>query len=147
MHVCRWMVCTSLAGLSMAIERAVLEVRLRTSRHQEMAASDAVSTPIRRTAGRSTGAAATGGSSPVGTSAAGAARTSARRTTAIPQAARSADAICPAGTDAAALELLCGFVKVLSMEEHEADKDATGEALGLLMEAVLDTIDVIEGHA
>jgi hypothetical protein len=147
MHVWQRMVCTSLAGLSMVCTRAAAVARSRTSKRPETAASGAASTRTRRTGGRSTGAAGTGGSSPAGSSAAGAARTSARRTTAIPQAARSADAICPAGTDAAALELLCGFVKVLAMEEHGADVDSTREALGMLLEAVLDTIDVLEGTA
>lgn len=67
--------------------------------------------------------------------------------TAIPQDARSADALCEPGTDQAALELLCGFSLVLALEERAAHVDSTGEALGLLQEAVLDTIDVIEGAA
>jgi hypothetical protein len=118
----------------------------RTSKRPETAASAAGSTRTRQTGARCTGAPATAGSSREVSSAPDAARTCAHPMTGIPQAARSADAIfAPAGTDAAAQELLCGFVRVLAQEEHGAHVDSTRDSLGALMEAVLDTIDEIAG--
>lgn len=134
------------AGRSMASTLAAAAVRLRTSKPLETG-SDAGSTRTRRTDASSTGEAVTRGSSTAHGAATDAARTYGRRTTTTPQAVRSADAICPAGTDGAALDLLYGFGRVLVEEAKGAHVDSTREALCCLEEAVSDTIDVIEGVA
>jgi hypothetical protein len=128
------------------IAHVVAAVRLLTSRHRATAANGAGSTRTRQTGERCTGAAGTAGSSLADRSAMDAALSCARRMTATPQAARSADAMfAPAGTDAAALELLVGFSQVLAREEHGAHVDKTRDSLGVLLGAVLDTIDEIAG--
>jgi hypothetical protein len=144
----RWrrIICTSSAVLWMGITRAVAVAHSHTSKRPETEASGAGSTRTRQTGGRCTGAAGTCGSLHEELSAMAAALSSARRMTATPQAARSADAIfAPAGTDAAALELLIGFSRVLAIEEHGSHVDATRDSLGALQEAVLGTIEEIAG--
>jgi hypothetical protein len=131
--------------LSTVITRGAAVARLRTSKRPATAASAAGSSRARQTGEPCTGAPGTAGSSRKRPSAPPAGPYSRRRTTAIPQAARSAEAICEPGTDAAAQELLCGFVRVLAQEEHGAHVDSTRDSLGALMEAVLDTIDEIAG--
>lgn len=134
------------AGLSTVCTLAAQAARLRTSKPPETG-SDAGSTRTRRTGAPSTGGTGTRGSSTAHGAATDAARIYGRRMTTTPQAVRSADAICPAGTDGAALDLLYGFARVLEAEARDANVDSTREALGYLQEAVSDTIDVIEGVA
>jgi hypothetical protein len=133
--------------LSTVITRGAAVARLRTSKRRATAASAAGSSPTRQTGGRCTGARETAGSSQKRPSAPPAGPYSRRQTTPIPQAARSAEAICEPGTDSAALELLYGISGALMREAKEAHVDATRDELETLCEFMSGTIDAIEGTA
>jgi hypothetical protein len=133
--------------LSTVITRGAAVARLRTSKRPATAASAAGSSRARQTGEPCTGAPETAGSSRKRPSAPPAGPYSRRRTTAIPQAARSAEAICEPGTDAAALELLYGITGALMREEKEAHVDSTRETLMVIGEFISDSIDLIEGTA